>query len=94
MKLINKIKNLILPKTIKPQYQWIIHHTRATDRVFFGPFSSYKEIDKFFDDPKNQHIQCNVELLIGPDCPREQYWYNPLEELIEKHPYLFERDSV
>lgn len=77
-----------------PDYQFIVHHIRATDRVFFGPFKNHKELDAFFEDPKNKGIHCSVELLISPTCPKEQYWYNPPEYLIEHHSYLFERDSL
>lgn len=75
---------------VERHYSFIVHHTRATDRVFFGPFNSYKELDQFFADPKNKNIHCVVELLISPNCPKEQYWYNPQEYLLENHPYLFE----
>jgi hypothetical protein len=95
MNIFTKIKNKFI-KTKSPQiahYSWIVYHTRATDRVFFGPFSSYKELDAFFDDPKNKDIQCGIELLISPNCPKEQYWYNPNDYLLENHPYLFQRDS-
>ena len=93
MKFITKIKSKFI-KTNSPQithYSWIVHHTRATDRVFFGPFNNYVELDAFFDDPKNKNIHCSVELLISPSCPKEQYWYNPQDYLLDKHPYLFDR---
>jgi hypothetical protein len=93
MKILNFLKKKNTP-LIESQihYSWIIHHVRSTDRVFFGPFKSYKEVDAFFDDPKNKSIQCSLELLISPDCPQEQYWYNPNDYLRDKHPYLFDRD--
>jgi hypothetical protein len=79
----------------KPQqdYQFIVHHTRSTDRVFFGPFKNYKELDTFFEDPKNRSIQHGVEILISPTCPQDRYWWSPLEYLAEHHDYLFERDE-
>jgi hypothetical protein len=41
----------------KSPYQWILHHVRATDRVFFGPFESYEELDEFYETiPKAQQI--------------------------------------
>lgn len=93
MKILNILKRKKLQTIPSPvHYSWIIHHVRATDRVFFGPFKSYKEVDSFFDDPKNKNIHCSLELLISPDCPSDQYWYNPNEYLLEKHPYLFERE--
>lgn len=93
MKIINlfKKKNKILTHS-EIHYSWIIHHVRATDRVFFGPFSSYKQVDDFFNDPKNKGIHCSLELLISPNCPKEQYWYNPHDYLLKNHPYLFERE--
>lgn len=78
----------------EPHYQWIVHHCRSTDRVFFGPFKNYQELDTFFDDPKNQGIQCSIELLISPNCPKDQYWYNPHEYLSEKHSYLYHREDL
>lgn len=94
MKIINYIKTKFFKAPISNEvhYSWIIHHCRSTDRVFFGPFKSYKEIDDFFADPKNHGVQCSVELLISPNCPKEQYWYNPYDYLRDNHPYLFERE--
>lgn len=79
----------------KPRYQWILHHVRATDRVFFGPFDSYQELDEFYETiPKAQQIQCCVELLINPFvCSSDNWWYNPMEELMENNPELFERSK-
>lgn len=92
-KIINKLIFRVTPQNTDPipDYQWIIHHCRSTDRVFFGPFKNYQEIDNFFEDPKNKGIQCSVELLISPTCPKDQYWYNPSEYLLEHHSYLFKR---
>jgi hypothetical protein len=87
--LFSKNENKIQPQQ---HYSWIIHHVRATDRVFFGPFKDYRQVDNFFNDPKNKGIQCSVELLISPNCPKEQYWYNPTEYLLDNHFYLFDRD--
>lgn len=72
-------------------YQWIIVHTRATDIVYFGPFKNYEELDKFFEDPKNRNIQCNVHLLISPSLDSKDYWYNPQDKLLEVADYLFDR---
>ena len=92
MKILKFLKNK--KKTnFQPHYSWIVHHVRSTDRVFFGPFKSYKELDAFFDDPKNKGIHCSVELLISSDCPKDQYWYNPTDYLLENHSYLFERET-
>lgn len=77
-----------------PDYQFIVHHCRATDRVFFGPFKNHRELDAFFDDPKNAGIQCAIELLISPNVSKEQYWYNPNDYLREHHSYLFEREPI
>lgn len=74
-----------------PHYQWIVHHCRSTDRVFFGPFKNHQELDEFFDDPKNKGIQVGIELLISPTCPKDQYWYNPQDMLREKYPELYYR---
>lgn len=87
-------KKIFKRKKELPHYQWIIHHCRDTDRVFFGPFKNHKELDDFFDDPKNRGIQCGIELLISPTCPKEQYWYNPTEMLREKYSELFYREPI
>ena len=77
----------------KPKYQWILHHVRSTDRVFFGPFNSYKELDEFYETiPNANRIHCCVELLINPfvaSC--DEWWYNPYDELEKKNPELFNR---
>lgn len=78
----------------KPKYQWILHHTRSTDRVFFGPFESLAEIDEMYDTiPHAEHIHCSIELLINPFvCPKEQWWYNPMDnQMISENPELFIR---
>ena len=77
----------------KPKYQWILHHVRSTDRVFFGPFDSYDELDEFYQTiPEATRIQCHVELLINPFvCEPNKWWYNPMDELKENHPELFYR---
>jgi hypothetical protein len=88
----NKIKFIIFNKKNKNQhYQWIIHHTRSTDRVFFGPFKSLSEVDNFFkNNPQAVHVSRGLELLISPHCPSEQWWYNPNEYLQQHHSYLFD----
>jgi hypothetical protein len=75
----------------KSPYQWILHHVRATDRVFFGPFESYEELDEFYETiPKAQQIHCCVELLINPFIT-EDWWFNPFDDLEKKYPELFKR---
>lgn len=75
----------------KPKYQWILHHTRSTDRVFFGPFDSYEELDKFYGTIANaERVHCCVELLINPFVASyDEWWYNPYDELMKKNPELF-----
>lgn len=79
-----------------PQYQWILHHVRSTDRVFFGPFKSYEELDMFYETiPEANRIHCHVELLINPFIvPSSNWWYNPQENLLETNPELFERKQL
>ena len=91
---LNKKQELNKQEEELPHYQWIVHHCRSTDRVFFGPFKSYKELDDFFEDPKNERIQCSVELLISPTCPKDQYWYNPIDILLDKYPDLYYREEL
>lgn len=76
-----------------PKYQWILHHTRATDRVFFGPFKSYEELDLFYETIENaERIHCSVELLINPFVATSlEWWYNPYDELEKYNPELFKR---
>lgn len=77
----------------KPKYQWLLHHIRQNDRVFFGPFESYEELDKFYETiPKAEQIQCCVELLINPFVATSQeWWYNPFDEIEKTNPELFKR---
>jgi len=79
----------------KPKYQWILHHTRSTDRVFFGPFDSYEELDLFYSTIANaERIHCSVELLINPFVASyDEWWYNPYDELEKKNPELFKRKA-
>jgi len=91
-KLFNVLKKKFNRSPSAPDYQWIVHHCRSTDRVFFGPFKNFTELDAFFDDPKNKGINCAVELLISPTCPKDQYWYNPSDYLRDNHPYLYTRE--
>lgn len=79
----------------KPKFQWILHHTRSTDRVFFGPFDSYAELDRFYGTiAKAEQIHCCVELLINPFVAAyDEWWYNPHEELVKNNPELFIREK-
>lgn len=91
-RLINKLKSIIFKSKKQQQnYQWIIHHTRSTDRVFFGPFSSLTEVDNFFKNvPEAERVHRSLELIISPQCPPDQWWYNPNDYLADNHPYLFD----
>jgi hypothetical protein len=86
---LNKKQELNKQEEELPHYQWIVHHCRSTDRVFFGPFKNIKELDDFFKDPKNERVQHSIELLISPTCPKDQYWYNPLDQLSTNYPALY-----
>lgn len=87
----NKIKSIFKPKKIQSDYQWIIHHTRSTDRVFFGPFQSLTEVDNFFkNNPEALHVSRGLELLISPQSSPKQWWYNPNDYLQQNHSYLFD----
>ena len=96
MNIIFKLKSIFKKELAKEpiqDYQFIIHHQRATDRVFFGPFKNYEELNKFFQNSKNSGVQHCVEILISPTCPKEQYWYNPPKYLEENHSYLFQNSD-
>jgi hypothetical protein len=89
--MLNKLKFILFKQKKQPQhYQWIIHHTRATDRVFFGPFNSLTEVDNFFqNNPEAQRVSRGLELLISSQCPPKQWWYNPDDFLKDNHSYLY-----
>ena len=77
----------------KPKYQWILHHVRATDRVFFGPFENFDEIDLFYQTiPRAEQVNCFAELLINPfECTADEWWFTEIDKLQEKNPELFKR---
>lgn len=64
-------------ETETPNFSIILHHVRATDRVFFGPFKNMSEVDKFFkSNPEARRISKSIEILISPTCPPEHWWNN------------------
>lgn len=89
-KIISKFK-----KAPQKNYSWIICHTRATDHVYFGPFKDYAEVDSFYNSvPQAQRIQYNLQIMISPNCPPDQWWHNPLDKLVAIQPELFKDATV
>jgi len=78
------------------KHQWIIRHDRATDSVYFGPFKSMTEAETFISKFQNHTTKGygpGLTLLLNPNLPSEEWWYNPLDKLIKDHSYLFESKS-
>ena len=65
-----------------PNYSLILHHVRATDRVFFGPFKNMTEVDNFFkSNPEAKKVSKSIEVLISPTCPPEHWWNNQIADI-------------
>lgn len=77
------------------KHQWIIRHDRATDSVYFGPFKSITEAETFivkFQNHTTKNYSPGLTLLLNPNLPAEEWWYNPLDKLIKNHSYLLNQN--
>jgi hypothetical protein len=43
-----------------------------------------------FQNHTTKNYGPGLTLLLNPNLPPEEWWYNPLNKLIDKHSYLFE----
>lgn len=60
---------------------WIIVHTRATDRVFFGPFATLKEADQWMRDVGSRRgVAGSYIPLVSPASDPANIWQDPLRE--------------
>lgn len=60
---------------------WMIVHTRATDRVFFGPFATLKELDEWMRDigiPRG--VSGSIVPLVSPSSDPANLWQDPVIE--------------
>ena len=90
-----KIKKInIEPQIEQPDYQMIIVHTRATDRVFFGPFKNMTEIKHWYStNPETEKVYPSTQILISPHANPDEWWYIPLdhpEDLTESQSAIFQ----
>lgn len=90
-----KIKKIsIEPQIEQPDYQIILHHTRATDRVFFGPFKNMTEVKNWYAiNPHAHQVKNSIEILISPYSDPDYWWYIPLEypdDLTESQSAIFQ----
>jgi hypothetical protein len=79
---LNKIKSLFIRSQLnsQPDYHIILHHVRATDRVFFGPFKNMTEVkDWYKTNPHAAQVKNSIEVLISPYSNPDDWWYIPLE---------------
>jgi len=68
------------PQIKQPDYHIILHHTRATDRVFFGPFKNITEVENWYKtNPYASQVKNSIEVLISPYSNPEDWWYIPLD---------------
>ena len=86
-----KIKKInIEPQIKQPDYHIILHHTRATDRVFFGPFKNITEVQDWYKtNPHASQVKNSIEVLISPYSNPEDWWYIPLD-----HPHRLSVDQL
>lgn len=57
---------------------WIVVHTRATDTVFFGPFSSIDNaIDWMATTGLDLGVRGKIEPLVSPQCDSSVMWHVP-----------------
>lgn len=66
---------------------FMIVHTRATDRVYFGPFKTVEEIYEWMEKVGvPHHVSGSIYPLMNPQGDPEDFWYipndMPWEELI------------
>lgn len=81
-KFFNKFKSLFIKTEVdsQPDYHIILHHTRATDRVFFGPFKNMTEVQDWYkSNPHALQVKNSIEILISPYSNPDDWWYIPLD---------------
>lgn len=77
-KIINKFKS---PPVVQPDYQIIVVHTRATDRVYFGPFKNITELNNWqVTNPAASRVSPSIQLLISPNANPDEWWYTSLND--------------
>jgi phage terminase large subunit len=88
---IYKIKKInIEPQIKQPDYHIILHHTRATDRVFFGPFKNITEVQDWYKtNPHASQVKNSIEVLVSPYSNPDDWWYIPLD-----HPDMLNADQL
>lgn len=60
---------------------WMIVHTRATDRVYFGPFATLKELDEWMRDTGiDRGVSGSVIPLVSPASNPANIWHDPVIE--------------
>jgi hypothetical protein len=67
---------------------FIIVHTRATDRVYFGPFKDMEELDKWMKEVGSKRgVRGSIIPLMNPQGDPADFWYipsgMPLEETLK-----------
>ena len=78
--MIKKVKSIFVKPKTQLNYQIILHHTRATDRVFFGPFKNMTEVKNWYaTNPYAHEVKNSIEILISPYSDPEHWWYIPLD---------------
>lgn len=57
---------------------WIIIHTRSTDTVFFGPFSSIDDASHWLaTEGIDLGVRGKIEPLVSPQCDSSVMWHVP-----------------
>lgn len=60
---------------------WIIVHTRATDRVYFGPFATLKELDEWMEETGiDRGVSGSIIPLVSPASNPANIWHDPIIE--------------
>lgn len=65
--------------SLQPQASgFIIIHTRATDRVFFGPFATVEEASEWLDTVGRRNgVSGGIDYLMNPHGDPQDFWWIP-----------------
>lgn len=78
------------PEDWQPQVGgWIIVHTRATDRVYFGPFATLHEADAWMNEVgRRRGVSGSLVPLVSPASNPDNLWQDPIRDfqIVTKDP--------
>jgi hypothetical protein len=78
---------LLPPEDWQPEVGgWILVHTRATDRVYFGPFETLLEVEEWMRDVgRHRGVSPTLIPLVSPASNPDNLWQDPIRDFQVVH---------